>query len=261
MAELSEIAAVKIDGEEVSLEEVMRTLKVSGNTGFVSEAVADLLVQRAASAEGITVDDDELQQAADASRKNLGLFSVDQTHQWLKDCGLSEEEFEKSLELGILKSKLSAKVATDGMIEQHFQENRRAYDAARLAHIVVKDEGVAEEICTQLAEDGADFAQLARDHSLDDASKASGGELGIVNRAALSPAVESAVFAAKTGDVVGPIKTDQGYHIIQVREVLLGKLADDEVAATVRQELYAEWLGDQAEKGGVEIVYSRRVRT
>ena len=62
MAELSEITAVKIDGEEVSLEEVLRTLEISGNTGFINDAVADLLVRRAASAEGITVNDDELQQ-------------------------------------------------------------------------------------------------------------------------------------------------------------------------------------------------------
>ncbi len=61
--------------------------------------------------------------------------------------------------------------------------------------------------------------------------------------------------AAKAGDVVGPIKTDQGYHIIKVHELLLGKLADDEVAATIRQELYADWLDAQAEKAGVEIVF------
>ncbi len=254
MAELSEFAAVKIDGEEVSLEEVLRTLKISRNTGFINDAVADLLVQRAASAEGITVDDDELQKAADETRKNLGLFSFAQTQQWLQNCGLSQEEFEQSLELGILKNKLSAKFATDELIEQHFQENRRDYDAARLAHIVVKDEGVAEEIRAQLAQDGADFGQLAQDHSIDDASKASGGELGNVNRATLDSAVESAVFTAKAGDVVGPIKTDQGYHIIKVHEVLLGQLADDEVAATIPQELYADWLDDQTEQANVEIV-------
>ncbi len=107
MAELSEFAAVKIDGKEVSLEEVLRTLKISRNTGFINDAVADLLVRRVASAEGITVNDDELQQAADESRKNFGLFSVEQTQQLLQYCGLSLEEFEQSLELGILKSKLS----------------------------------------------------------------------------------------------------------------------------------------------------------
>ena len=54
--------------------------------------------------------------------------------------------------------------------------------------------------------------------------------------------------------MVGPIKTDQGYHIIKVHEVLLGELADDAVAAIIPQELYADWLDDQTEQANVEIV-------
>ena len=254
MAELSEITAARIDGEDVSLEGILRTLKFSGNAGFIEDAIADLLGSRAANAEGITVSDEELQQAADEYRKGMGLFQVDQTQQWLDECGLSLEEFEQGLELRVLKTKLREKVATDERIEQHFQENRRAFDAARLAQIVVADQGVAEELRTQLTEDGGDFAALATSHSIDEASKASGGELGPVNRAMLSPAVESAVFAAKNGDVVGPIKTDSGYHIIKVHELLFGQLDDEEVATRIQQELYAEWLEQQAENANVEIV-------
>ncbi len=254
MAELSEIAAAKIDGQDVSLEGILRTLKISGNTGFIEDAIADLLVSRATNAEGITVSDEELQQAADEHRQGMGLFQVDQTQQWLDDCGVSVEEFEQHLERGVLKTKLREKVATDERIEQHFQQNRRNYDAARLAHIVVADEGMADELCSQLTEDGGDFAALAKNHSTDEGSKASGGELGLVSRTALSPAVESAVFAPKNGDVVGPIKTDAGYHIIKVHELLFGQLDDEEVPTTIQQELYAEWLEQQVEKANVEIV-------
>ena len=69
----------------------------------------------------------------------------------------------------------------------------------------------------------------------------------------ISPAVESAVFAPKNGDVVGPIKTDAGYHIIKVHELLFGQLDDEEVPTTIQQELYAEWLEQQVEKANVEI--------
>ncbi len=106
----------------------------------------------------------------------------------------------------------------------------------------------------QLPTVGADFAELARSHSIDEASKSSGGELGVLNRTDLSPAIESAVFAANDGDVVGPIKTDQGYHVLKAQEILLEKLSDEEIVATIRQELYAEWLDDQAKSANVEIV-------
>ncbi len=254
MAQLSEVTAVKMDGKDVSLEEVLRTLKVAGNVEFLNDAVADLLVTRAANAEGITVSDDELQEAADALRQANRLSSAEETQQWLKNCGLSVEEFEQRLEFGVVTRKLFEKVTTDGRVEQHFAENRRSYDAVCLSHIVVNDEGRAQELRAQLAEEGADFAELARSHSIDEASKSSGGELGVVNRTELSPAVESAVFAGNDGDVVGPIKTDQGYHVLKVQEILLGKLSDEEIVATIRQELYAEWLDDQAKSANVEIV-------
>ncbi|MCH7940102.1 MAG: peptidylprolyl isomerase, partial [Candidatus Marinimicrobia bacterium] len=69
------------------------------------------------------------------------------------------------------------------------------------------------------AQAGEDFAQLALDFSEDPGSGPSGGELGWFGKGQMVPAFDSAVFGAQPGDVIGPIRTQFGYHVIKVHEV------------------------------------------
>jgi peptidyl-prolyl cis-trans isomerase D len=67
-----------------------------------------------------------------------------------------------------------------------------------------------------IARTGADFAELAAEHSDDPGSKELGGDLGWFGRGSMVSEFENAVFSAKPGDIVGPIKSQFGYHIIKV---------------------------------------------
>ncbi|MDX2437480.1 MAG: peptidyl-prolyl cis-trans isomerase [Acidobacteriota bacterium] len=68
----------------------------------------------------------------------------------------------------------------------------------------------------QIASTGADFAELAAKHSDDTGSAAEGGDLGWFGRGRMVKEFEDAVFSAKPGEIVGPIKSQFGYHIIRV---------------------------------------------
>jgi peptidyl-prolyl cis-trans isomerase D len=63
---------------------------------------------------------------------------------------------------------------------------------------------------------GGDFAVLAAEHSEDPGSKDMGGDLGWFGRGQMVPEFEDVVFSAKPGDIVGPIKSQFGYHVIKV---------------------------------------------
>ncbi len=66
--------------------------------------------------------------------------------------------------------------------------------------------------------DGADFAELAQLESADQASAANGGDLGVVPAGATTAPFDSAVAAAPLGQVVGPVRSSFGFHVLEVQE-------------------------------------------
>ena len=96
---------------------------------------------------------------------------------------------------------------------------------------------------------GADFAALAKAESEDPGSKPSGGDLGSFSRGRMVKEFEDAAFGAKANEIVGPVKTTFGYHVIQV----LGKTAERvqplfEVAPGIRQRLEEERAREEAKR-------------
>lgn len=79
---------------------------------------------------------------------------------------------------------------------------------------MTKDEAKAkaEELFKQATD--KNFAQLAKDNSTDPGSKDNGGDLGAVPPGTLVPEFENALKSAKVGQIVGPVETEFGYHII-----------------------------------------------
>jgi peptidyl-prolyl cis-trans isomerase C len=88
---------------------------------------------------------------------------------------------------------------------------------ARASHILVKTEQEARDILNKLNV-GESFAKLAEQHSLCP-SKKRGGSLGEFGRGQMVKEFENAVFSAKKGQIVGPVKTQFGWHIIKVEDI------------------------------------------
>jgi len=87
---------------------------------------------------------------------------------------------------------------------------------AKARHILVKE----EEACAALKqriESGEDFAEVAKEHS-DCPSGQSGGDLGEFGKGQMVPEFDTVVFSEEVGKVYGPIKTNFGYHLIEITE-------------------------------------------
>jgi peptidyl-prolyl cis-trans isomerase C len=87
---------------------------------------------------------------------------------------------------------------------------------ARARHILVPTEEACLQLKTQI-EGGADFAALASEHSECPSGK-KGGELGEFGRGEMVPEFDQVVFTAAVGEVQGPVKTQFGYHLLEVTE-------------------------------------------
>lgn len=85
---------------------------------------------------------------------------------------------------------------------------------ASARHILVKTETACEELKNQI-EAGADFAEVARGHS-DCPSGQRGGELGEFAPGQMVREFDEVVFSAEVGKVHGPVKTQFGYHLIEI---------------------------------------------
>jgi len=81
-------------------------------------------------------------------------------------------------------------------------------------HILVKTSAEAESLKKQLAK-GADFGQLAKKHSTCNSRKR-GGDLGEVKPGQMVKAIDTVIFRKKELVVHGPIKTQFGYHLVEV---------------------------------------------
>ena len=87
-----------------------------------------------------------------------------------------------------------------------------ALAAAR--HILVDSQEACEKLKAEI-EEGADFAEIARAHSTCPSGQR-GGELGEFGRGAMVKEFDAVVFSAPVGEVQGPVKTQFGYHLLEV---------------------------------------------
>ncbi len=87
---------------------------------------------------------------------------------------------------------------------------------ANARHILVNSEEQCQELKEKI-EAGEDFAALAREHSLCP-SGGQGGDLGRFGRGQMVPEFDKVVFSAPVKEVQGPVKTQFGYHLLEVTE-------------------------------------------
>ena len=85
---------------------------------------------------------------------------------------------------------------------------------ARARHILVENEASCEGLKTQI-EGGADFADVAREHSRCPSGR-NGGDLGEFPQGRMVAEFDEVVFSAELGKVHGPIKTQFGFHLIEI---------------------------------------------
>jgi len=88
-------------------------------------------------------------------------------------------------------------------------------EVIRVRHILVNTEEEAKEILNKIKA-GEDFAKLAKERSIDENVRKTGGDLGWFPRGVTVKPFEEAAFSLKEGEVSDPVKTEFGYHIIKL---------------------------------------------
>jgi peptidyl-prolyl cis-trans isomerase C len=150
--------------------------------------------------------------------------------------------------------------ATDADARDFYQKNPEKFqqpEAVRASHILFPageaDAAAKQQARTQAetvlkqAKGGADFAQLAREHSKD-GSAAQGGDLGFFPRGQMVPPFEEAAFALKVGEISGIVESQFGFHIVKLTDRRPATtLAFEQVSGQIRDFLTQQKKQQRAE--------------
>ena len=171
---------------------------------------------------GIKVTDQEVETELDNIKKQNGLTDDQKYEAELAKAGVTDAQVREELRTRVLTNKIYEAVTknvtvTDADIKAYYDKNPSQYQqpaSREVRHILVKSEAKAQQLHDQI-QAGADFAKLAKKYTQDEASKADGGKFTAFKGRTVQP-FDDFVFSAKTGELSDPIKTEFGWHIIEV---------------------------------------------
>ncbi|MDQ0214751.1 foldase protein PrsA [Oikeobacillus pervagus] len=197
----------------------------------MEQALQELMYKKVLS-EKYDVSKDELDKKFKEAKNQLG----SQYDMFLTQYSLDEEGFKDVLELEILRNKAATAgvKVSDKELKDYY---KKWQPEIKVRHILVEDEAKANEVKQKL-DKGEKFEDLAKKYSSDQGSAQNGGELGWVNnegRKQFVPEFTKALETLKKGEISEPIKSQFGYHIIEVTDVkekqsfdkLKGQLEDE----------------------------------
>jgi parvulin-like peptidyl-prolyl isomerase len=210
--------------EGTTQEDYDRQLTISGLNQLI---FGQLLLDGAAGLEIEVTDED-----VDATREELivQFGGEDELYDQLEEQqGMDRAEVDRQIEILATQNAIIESLTADITDEQI----QTAYDdGASARHILVADEAAANDVMDRL-DAGEDFAAIASEVSTDTGSAATGGELGFNPPGVFVAEFDDALFGASDGEVVGPIETSFGFHIIE----RLDKPAIADVEAQIRTQL------------------------
>ncbi|WP_100330524.1 peptidylprolyl isomerase [Bacillus xiapuensis] len=180
----------------------------------MEQALQELMYKNVLS-EKYEISDKEVDKELKKAKEQLG----SQYDAFLAQYNLNDESFKDFLELELMRKKLAT-----SDIKVSDKELKEYYDKwqapVKVRHILVKDEKQAKEVKDKLAK-GAKFEEVAKEHSSDPGSAQKGGDLGWIDnqgRQQFVPEFTKALAELKVNQVSEPVKSEFGYHIIEVMD-------------------------------------------
>lgn len=285
------------EGGEVTQGQVQEQLELLGQQSGLGEITPDspqyqsaiaqimprLVTQEIAQAyareHGITVTERDVEREIERIKDQLvrqarsqgqDLEREEAFRQALEQAGITEAQLREQIREQLPVQEVQERVAgdvrpTERQVRDYYEENKDTQftnPAQRcVRHILFNPDQRerAEEVKRRL-EEGADFAELAREYSQDPGSRDDGGDLGCIGRGETVPNFEEAAFGAEEGEIVGPVKTQFGYHIIRVYDVReestdpLSEVEDrirEQLSATRQAEEFQRWVERQEERRNI----------
>jgi parvulin-like peptidyl-prolyl isomerase len=197
---------------------------------------------------GITATDDEVKRQFAQTKKQS--FPTDKAYQrFLKTSGQTVPDLLFRVKLDVLSNKIREKLTSgtssvnNDAVKKYYQDNEKQFSQPErrdLEVVLTKTLSKANE-AKRRVQGGDKWATVAKQLSIDPASKTQGGKLLGVTKGQQDPAFDAAIFSAVQGKVAGPVKTAAGYYVFRVTKVTkASKQSLQASAAGIRQLLVSQ---------------------
>lgn len=177
-----------------------------------AEVVIRTVVLKKVLEDNYDVSDEDVNKRLDSLKESAG----DNFDMLLQAQNLDEEGLKEELRFALLQEQAFADGLdiTDEDIEAYYDMMLEEVEAS---HILVETEEEALEIIDEL-DDGADFAELAKEYSIDPGTAEDGGDVGFFSLGQLVGEFTEAAYSMEIDEVSEPVESDYGYHIIKVTD-------------------------------------------
>lgn len=176
----------------------------------------------------------------------------------IKSLGITDDQLKDSLRYETISRKHREwfnqnHQPADDEIKTYFEKNKDALITVEARHILVKTEDEANKVKERL-DKGEKFEDVAKEVSLDAQSAQNGGSLGLTSPDKFVPEFKKAILEQKVGEIGAPVKSQFGFHIIQVnkRNDTVEAL-HDQIVEKINGDKYTQYLQEQIAAADVKI--------
>lgn len=239
---------------KISSQDLLQQLKLSGKiTELITELLNRKIILEKAQELGIKVSADELQKSADQLRLVNQLHNADKTWQWLKMQKLSLDDFEEMIFFNLVSFKLAFHLFQE-KIEPYFIEHQLDYMGVVMYQVIFDDQELALEKFYAIEDKEICFFDVAYQYIKNPEFKRTLGYQGILHRRDLKPDISAAIFVSNPPQILKPINSSQGFHLIFVEEIIKPQLTE-ELAYQIGLELFNQWLKIEREQIEYELIF------
>jgi putative peptide maturation system protein len=209
------------------------------------------IIESAGPGGSLEVGEAELDEAMQRFRRRRGLFSVEQTHAWLEQHGMTQSQLEDHLASEARGERLRAQIAAasaDGPPAAYFERHRADFETLRIARVHLTERVDAERLVDRARVEPGSLASLAQQRF----AGTGDGELRLVAvRAGDVHAAHRALLEASVGDVLDPLPAGDGWDVVQLLARAPARYGP-EVEDLIAQRLFDRWLDRETAQARVE---------
>jgi parvulin-like peptidyl-prolyl isomerase len=241
-----------VDDRSISLNQAVTYLQDSGKfPDFLWEILSRYAIEKELQESlNIEISPAELDQQIMDFRLRYELTASEDFQEWLESEKKTYEDFRRQMQYELQLQSLQ-KIVTAPKIQEYFVENKIFLDRLVLSQIVVESKEQAEELKSQISDDGIRFEQIAQEYSIA-AESILNGLVGEISRGSMPNELRAVVDTSQVGELLGPVEFDGLFYLLRI-EKILPAILDKALEHSLGEDIFQQWLNAKVQNMQVQI--------